>query len=337
MGWVQEDARRLARTIARDQERYILGTRQLLLAIAETPMVRDPNRQRCDEYLGQLQAKNPLYTIISVADRKGDPTCSSLDSRTNLSDRGYFKQAMSTGEFAMGQFQIGRTTGRATISFAQPLKGRDGTPDGIVLASHDLARWVTQRAAGLSLQMLAYSGRSYVVARRVQLSEVVLETTTAAQATLPPTITLDVRVNRTLPDIDGDPAQITQLLTNLVTNAVEAMGEARGTVIVSTGLAMQPARGEGAAAEGEHVYLKVTDTGPGIPDDVKPRIFEPFFSTKFTGRGLGLAVVSGIVRAHGGFVLVESVPGHGSTFTVMFPKLPVAKADSRPRSSVSAA
>jgi PAS domain S-box-containing protein len=703
VAWVQDDARRLVRTVASTEERYILGTRQLLIAIAETPGARDKGSAPCDEYLRILKSKNPLYTLVETVGSDGFPICSStLESqRSSISDRPYFRRAMRTGEFTISAYQIGRVSGRAIVTLAYPIHGEESEPQGVAIASHDLAIWVNQlstdlqlpagatmtlfdrngvilagypadqkiigkqvddvtvwssadaeqirvtqgtkairaetplihagqfggtvrvelsaarafaeydrifrrnaallglvsvvallaawmgsdffvlrqtralvdtshrladgdltartglaygrdelghlarvfdemassletreaqlvdaerglaaarwasvlnitadaivrfdleeritlfnrggerilgysttavldrpvtellaagsvepfrqalaqaqaagdlavseslrveakradgqvvpaevtlsrlfeagqvsftmvlrditervvteqqqlavqrqradverleslavlaggvahdfnnllvavignaclgmdetpkgsalhryfgeietaaqRAAGLSLQMLAYSGRSYVVARRVQLSAVVLEATAEAQPTLPPTVTLDVRVNPTLPEMDGDPAQLKQLLTNLVTNAVEAIGEARGMIIVSTGVATRPARGEGVAAEGEHVYVKVTDTGPGISDALKPRIFEPFFSTKFTGRGLGLAVVSGIVRAHSGFVLVDSVPGHGSTFTVMFPKLP---ADAGSQSSVTAA
>ncbi|MBI1873834.1 MAG: HAMP domain-containing protein [Acidobacteria bacterium] len=684
--WVREDAKRLVRTVASTEDRYILGTRQLLMAIAETPVVRGGDIARCNKYLRILKSKNPLYTLVEMVGGDGMPICSSTkeSERSSISDRPYFQQAMATGEFTISAYQIGRVSGRAIVTFAYPVHWEESEPQGVAIASHDLAIWVNQlsadlqlpagatmtlfdrngailagypadqkvigkqvdnvtmwsgvdagqvrvtqgttairaetplihgdqlagtvrvelsaarafaeydrvfrrnafllglvsllavlaawmgsevfvlrqtralvatshrladgdlaartglaygrdelghlarvfdemaasldthaaqlvdaerglaaaglasvlnitadaivrvdpavldrpvtmlvaaravgplqaalatalaadegagseslrvearradgtefpaevtlsrwveagqvsctmvlrditervaaeqqqlavqrqraeverleslavlaggvahdfnnllvavignaclgmeetpsgsalhryfgeiegaaqRAAGLSLQMLAYSGRSYVVARRVQVSEVVLETAQALQATLPPTLTLDVRVSRTLPDIDGDPAQLKQLLTNLVTNAVEAIGTARGMVTVTTGLATRPARGESGSAEGEHVYLKVTDTGPGIADELQPRIFEPFFSTKFTGRGLGLAVVSGIVRAHGGFVLVESVPGHGSTFTVMLPTPSPATADSRTRSSVTAA
>ena len=115
-----------------------------------------------------------------------------------------------------------------------------------------------------------------------------------------------------------------QVVLNLITNAVEAIGEANGVVAVSTKAveiqdpdAAEPQIGE--LTSGRYVCIKVTDTGPGIRPDVAGHIFDPFFTTKFLGRGLGLAAVSGIVRAHKGALEFRSAPGEGATFTVYFP------------------
>jgi CheY-like chemotaxis protein len=112
---------------------------------------------------------------------------------------------------------------------------------------------------------------------------------------------------------------------NLVLNAAEAVGSHDGLITVRTGvqvvdeafLRLHPASAE--LPVGEYVFLQVHDTGCGMDDAIRARIFDPFFSTKFTGRGLGLAAVAGIVRGHKGAIVVESVPGTGSSFTVLFP------------------
>ena len=112
---------------------------------------------------------------------------------------------------------------------------------------------------------------------------------------------------------------------NLVINASEAIGEGGGTVTVSTGMhRVAPdegqrwsVSGQGVPA-GDYVLLEVRDDGPGIDADTSARIFEPFFSTKFTGRGLGLAAVLGVVRGHRGALSVESSPGRGTVFRILF-------------------
>src|SRR5581483_842451 len=124
----------------------------------------------------------------------------------------------------------------------------------------------------------------------------------------------------------GDGAQLQQLVMNLVINAAEAIPPGRaGEVAVSTNSQHVDdaylARA-GAVAEvvpGEYVALQVQDDGIGMDEGTAQRIFDPFFSTKFTGRGLGLAATQGIVKGHKGMLTVTTAPGRGSTFKVLFP------------------
>jgi CheY-like chemotaxis protein len=113
------------------------------------------------------------------------------------------------------------------------------------------------------------------------------------------------------------------VLVNLVMNAAEAIGEATGEVVVATRAvevgAVPPAGYTLPPRPGRYVRLSVSDTGPGIPPDVRARMFDPFFTTKFAGRGLGLAAVLGIMRAHHGGIAVETAPGRGTTFEVLWP------------------
>jgi CheY-like chemotaxis protein len=126
--------------------------------------------------------------------------------------------------------------------------------------------------------------------------------------------------------IKGDPSQIEQILMNLVINASEAIPpQADGRIEIATSDCVVTPETVARDAPvfdvqpGRFVCLEVTDNGTGMDEATLPRIFDPFFSTKFTGRGLGLAAVQGIVRSCHGFIDVRSSRGAGSTFRVFFP------------------
>ncbi len=117
--------------------------------------------------------------------------------------------------------------------------------------------------------------------------------------------------------VEADPGQLGQVVQNLVLNALEARPD--GTVAIS----LENVRREPPAMpSGPCLRLRVTDQGPGIPADRLDRIFDPFYSTKLRGSGLGLAVTQSIVARHGGQVEVRSEPGQGTTFDVYLPALP---------------
>jgi CheY-like chemotaxis protein len=127
-----------------------------------------------------------------------------------------------------------------------------------------------------------------------------------------------------LPSVEADVTQLQQLLMNLVINGAEAIGDAQGTVLITTA---DEHVDEGYIASvqaseispGTYVKLEVHDTGSGMTQETIDRIFDPFFTTKFTGRGLGLAAALGIVRGHKGAIKVYSTEGQGTTFKVLFP------------------
>ncbi len=182
-----------------------------------------------------------------------------------------------------------------------------------------------ERAAVLTRQMLAYSGKGRFVIEPVDISGMVTEMLPLLMSSIPRTITLQTRLSATLPVIEADSAQIQQIFMNLVINAAEACGEKSGGVSISTAIQevddhhMRSTFGLEALQPGSYVSLEVTDTGEGMDEETRARIFDPFFTTKFTGRGLGLSAVLGIIRAHKGAIHVYSEPGHGSTFKVLFP------------------
>jgi len=184
-----------------------------------------------------------------------------------------------------------------------------------------------QRAADLTRQMLAYSGRGQFEVRNLDLSVQVEEMLHLLEVSLPKTVVLNLGLKKGLPAVSVDVSQIQQVIMNLVINAAEAIGEAPGAITLATGA--QPVDKAAAQtmlvgqdiAPGTYVYLEVADTGCGMDQDTLSRIFEPFFTTKFTGRGLGLSAIMGIVRGHKGALRVYSEIGHGTTFKVLLPAL----------------
>jgi PAS domain S-box-containing protein len=182
-----------------------------------------------------------------------------------------------------------------------------------------------RRAAELTQQMLAYSGKGRFVVQPVNLAGVVHDMMPLLQASISKRSILRQLLAPTLPPIEADLPQLRQVVMNLVINASEAMGDHGGEITVSVGRQWCDRRAFADAvfgadnAEGEYVYLEVRDSGVGMTPEVRARIFDPFFSTKFTGRGLGLPAVLGIVRGHRGTIRVDSLPDKGTTFRVLFP------------------
>ena len=159
------------------------------------------------------------------------------------------------------------------------------------------------------------------------------------RATLPARITLSLKQGANIPTVRADGTQLHQLIVNLCTNALHAIGNEPGSIEISLSVAPSgPASFPGApeARAGEYVCISVTDTGCGIDPQVRDRIFEPFFTTKRVGEGagLGLSVVHSIVQGHEGAIEVESTPRQGTTFRVYLPA--ETKADATPVSTESA-
>jgi CheY-like chemotaxis protein/two-component sensor histidine kinase len=176
--------------------------------------------------------------------------------------------------------------------------------------------------------MLHLSGRNPAPARRVDLAEAVRESLALVQASLGGGARVEAALDPAGPQVVVDPGQVTQLLVNLVLNAAEAIGARPGTIRVETGTVDATPRELVDGLWGTELWpgrygrLVVSDDGPGMP----PGVREPFFTTQGGGRGLGLAVVAGIVRSSGGAVQVESDPGRGTRIQVLLPLAEVAAA-----------
>ncbi|HEX7088189.1 MAG TPA: PAS domain-containing protein [Vicinamibacterales bacterium] len=215
----------------------------------------------------------------------------------------------------------------------------DLPPDSPVRALVRQIQAAAERSADLTRQLLAYAGRGQHVVTSVNLSSLVQELSTLLQAALSKHARLEQQLDPGVPDVLADPAQITQVVMNLLTNASEAVGEDPGVVSVRTRLVhlSRPALDAlylgSDLPEGSYVCLEVADTGHGMSSETVARIFDPFFTTKFTGRGLGLAAVLGIVRTHRGALDVETREGVGTSFRVYLPAVRMTRAASPPPES----
>jgi Predicted periplasmic ligand-binding sensor domain len=228
-----------------------------------------------------------------------------------------------------------------------------------ILASADLLRYDTVlneqaeqtvghirtsalRAAELTRQMLAYAGKGRLVVERVELSVLVREMLTLVRSTVPRTIEFDFHAGPRSSLVEADATQLRQVVMNLITNAGEAIGERPGRITVRVGIEERPqgvldllhAAGD-MPRHGPYVTLEVADDGCGMDAVLLGRIFDPFFSTKFTGRGLGLAALLGIVQAHHGGVKVDTAAERGTRFRVYLPLAEAAVVATEPARAVS--
>ena len=179
------------------------------------------------------------------------------------------------------------------------------------------------RAASLVGQLLAFSRKQTLRPERLDLRDTLSDLTHLLNRLVGEKVTLSLSHDPVLPPIRADKRQLEQVLMNLVVNARDAMPEGGEIRITTEVLELEEEmhRDRAVVAPGRYVSVRVDDTGCGIPPDKLPKVFEPFFTTKRVGEGtgLGLSTAYGIVKQSGGFIFVDSTPGEGTSFTLLFP------------------
>ena len=188
-------------------------------------------------------------------------------------------------------------------------------------------------AAQLSKQMLAYAGRRSLAIEKLEINAELSAALRLLHATVESKAQLVLEHGAALPPVGADRFQLRQVMTNLILNALDAMDGKRGVLTLQTEVVRleAPRCDQYGVAPGSFVKVTVSDTGSGVPPEARERLFEPFFSTKGAGRGMGLAAAAGIVRAHRGWLGVDRTSEQGTTFAIL---LPVAH-DSMPRPASS--
>ncbi|NNG00998.1 MAG: response regulator [Desulfobacteraceae bacterium] len=196
-----------------------------------------------------------------------------------------------------------------------------------------------ERASDLSKKMLAYSGHGHIWPKRIALPELILDIKSILESMTNIETSIEYRFEGDLPDVSGDSTQLKQAILNIVSNAVEAIGDGHGSISLVAGTTTCDTIVTEAFKTAENepencVYLDVTDSGCGMDEETVRKAFDPFFSTKFFGRGLGLAATSGIIRQHRGNLTVNSSPDDGAVFRILLPAL---SAEDNPEEFIKAA
>jgi len=182
-----------------------------------------------------------------------------------------------------------------------------------------------RKASDLAKQMLAYAGRSDAHIQNLDLNRIVEEMTGLLKVTVSKKVELNIHLEPGLPAMQGDLAQIQQVVMNLVTNASEAIGDEEGRISIGTShrelsrAFLDTNMPTQSLQPGPYLSLCVSDTGCGMGPELLSRIFDPFFSTKSAGRGLGLSIMISILRGHNAGILLHTRPGRGTTFSLFFP------------------
>ncbi len=182
-----------------------------------------------------------------------------------------------------------------------------------------------EHGTDLCQQMLAYAGKTAPQRGPIDLIELIREMDRLFRISISRDIELKVDAPPSLAPIRGDASQIRQIVLNLIINASEAFEGQPGTITIRMGEEFCEQRELSTPwlnqdlPAGDYVYLEVEDNGKGMDEDTLLRVFDPFFSTKFAGRGLGLASTLGIIKEHRGSIRVKSALGQGTKFHISFP------------------
>ena len=198
------------------------------------------------------------------------------------------------------------------------------TPDGSLRRSLERIHGAGLRAKDLVQQILTFSRKAERHLHPLQAGPLVKEALKLLRSTLPATIEMASDIAGELDPVLADPIQIHQIVMNLCTNAAQAMEDSGGRIRVGLSqirLSDRDIRLHPGLMPGDYLRLTVQDTGPGIPSEIMPKIFDPYFTTKERGKGtgLGMAVVHGIVKNYGGAIYAYSEPGSGTTFNLYIP------------------
>ncbi|MFN6484981.1 MULTISPECIES: cache domain-containing protein [unclassified Nostoc] len=146
----REQTLRLARLAANNQKQVVEGTRQLLMILAQMPVVRQGNSAECNQLLTDILKQHSVYANFAVLDAQGNTICTGIPDGVNVKDRSYFQRALQTRKFTVGDYQIDRVTKKATLNFAYPILDKTGRSQTLVVAALDLAQ-LNQLAAQIKM------------------------------------------------------------------------------------------------------------------------------------------------------------------------------------------
>ena len=271
-----------------------------------------------------------------VALRTGELETANAQLRTEMAERARLEEARWEARLQHAQKleSLGVLAGGIAHDFNNLLVGMLGNsslaledvPEGHrARTAVEQIQLASRRAAELTRQMLAYSGKGRFVVEPLDLSTVVREMMDLLMVSITKKASLVTDLPDGLPAVQADVTQLRQVVMNLITNASDALEGGHGTIRLITGtLQAEPRYLEGMDVGGDlppggYVFLEVSDTGAGMTEETQVRMFDPFFTTKATGRGLGMAATLGILRGHSGAIKVYSEEGQGTAIKLLLP------------------
>jgi signal transduction histidine kinase/ActR/RegA family two-component response regulator len=267
--------------------------------------------------------KLPSGEVVAIYDDKTAEKQAELERKAMLRQLHQARKMEAIGVLAGGVAHdfnniLGIILGNAELAI------NDIAPSNPVAQNLKEIRTASLRAKEVIRQLLSFSRKTEVQMAPVDIIPVIEESVSLMRASIPTNIAIMQDLAGDCGAIVADPTQIHQVIINLCTNAAHAMEDTGGTVHVEASriqLMDNDAAPHPELKPGAYIQLTVNDTGSGIAPDIKRRIFDPYFTTKDVGKGsgMGLAVVHGIVKSHGGAISIESEPGRGSKFTLLFP------------------
>jgi len=283
------------------------------------------------------EVRHLLSSAMLLRDSRGEPA-RLVGTSLDITDQVRSEQERERIETQIQQAQklesLGLLAGGIAHDFNNLLVGMLGNaslaqlelePDSPARQSVEEIENAAQRAADLTRQLLAYAGKGRFVIESVDASAVVTEMAALLRTAVSRNASIQLDLSSSLPGIEVDSTQFRQVVMNLITNASDALDDRPGLIGLRTGrqtlsTSYLDACVAGTNAEpGDFVFVEVRDTGSGMDAGTQRRIFDPFFSTKFTGRGLGLASTLGIMRGHRGAIHVYSEVNKGTAIKLHFP------------------
>jgi signal transduction histidine kinase len=299
-------------------------------AIAEALATEKPQRipltcQTPEGAARQLETRvcrmDGAYALVIFRDVTSE--CREREVRVQMEDRLTKIQKMeSLGNLAAG---IAHDFNNILAIIQNTVEVTWETPDPETREAVTTICQATGKGAALTRELMTYAGQTRISFKRDDPNTLILDLEKLMGGVVAPNVSIELKLTPDLPQVDTDPHQFWKVLINLLKNASEAMNGARGHICISTYPFALTEDNLGAffsthsLSPGNGVVFQVDDTGSGIPREMVAHLFEPFFSTKSVGRGLGLATVFAIIDAHNGGIAIDSEPGKGTTFRIWLP------------------
>ena len=294
--------------------RDVTERRETQIRQAQDAMVR-MDQQR----LAQLEVERRLAGEITELKRENEKL-------SEASLRSFEKEEVKVSERAEGLELLAGGIAREVAPLMAGILGQTGVALAELPVDSPLRRGVEEiEEAALS----AFSGNGRADTHRVQLDDLLVELEHSLRSTLSANVTLKLPelpgAAASVPLVRGDARHLREMLLALVRNASESMGDTGGEIRITTGVTEVSAESMAQAylgkdkVDGSYAFVEIADEGEGLSEEERKNIFVPLFTMKSGHRGLGLAMVLGVLRAHGGAMIVESAPGEGSKFRSLFP------------------